>query len=229
MLKDTTYSQKMAILKEWLPQIVEEIKRDLKSDHLKKDRFFAKENFPTAPINKLTSKELTDGYSKALSNDEQADTIGEFMANRWLLKNSELYQFYEVRMQQVTEDFSELEVLDEEFSRKLMSESVEAFGAPKTYLFSIFNSVVFPESIYNELQKLALDEKNVSEQKQAEEVERLTLEQKEKQYQLQINRLTDKYEKKLRGLEKKYLKDTEALKKQISLLQKKLSAEKESV
>ena len=42
-------------------------------------------------------------------------------------------------------------------------------------------------------------------------------------YDQQITRLTDKYEKKLQGMQKKYIQDIETLKKQITLLQRKLN------
>jgi hypothetical protein len=53
--------------------------------------------------------------------------------------------------------------------------------------------------------------------------EKQSAETLEKAYEREIARLTDKYEKKLQGLQKKYLFDTEALKKQIATLQRKLN------
>lgn len=46
MLKDTTYAEKMAMLKGWFETILQDIKKDIKNDHLKKDWNFAKSYFP---------------------------------------------------------------------------------------------------------------------------------------------------------------------------------------
>lgn len=222
MLKDTTYAEKMAMLKGWLETILLEIKKDLKNDHLKKDWNFAKTYFPKKNLNKLTGKELAEGYSQAIDQGEQADAIGEFIANRWLLKNTDVYDYFARQLNQVTDDFDSLEVLDTEVSKKIMADSTKFFGSQKTYFFSIFNSVVFPKEIYDELRESAEKERDQVKQQEEAEQEQLDWAAKEKAYEQQISRLHDKFEKKFSGLERKYLKDTETLKKQVSTLQKKL-------
>lgn len=225
MLKDSTYRDKMTLLQDWFPVIVEAIKKDLKNEHLKRDTSFLKTYFGNGNIPKLTVSELSEGYIKAIESSPDSEAIGEFIANRWLLKNTELYYFFENKLQQVADDFSEIDVLDAEFSRKMMHESISQFGPVKTYLFSVMNSVVFPKEIYTELREQA---KNHHEQEKSWEddlKEKQTIEAKERAFHQQLARLTDKYEKKLLGIEKKYENDVAALKKQISNLQKKLAGQ----
>lgn len=181
-----------------------------------------KVTFQKKNLNKLSASELAEGYAVAVEESEQADALGEFIANRWLLKNTDVYDYFARQLNQVTDDFDSLDTLDEEVSKKIMNESTRYFGAQKTYLFSVFNSVVFPEEIYEELRLQAQRERDEEIGQQQAEKEQLDWAAKEKGYEQQISRLHDKYDKKFAGLEKKYLKDVEALKKQISTLQKSL-------
>jgi len=223
MLKDSTYKEKLAILKSWIPSIVEEIKKDLKNDHLKKDWAFTKTHFKTKNINKLTSEELAAGYLNAIDNGADGEAIGEFIANRWLLKNTDLYYFFEQRLENISADFNEIEVLDDADAKSLMEDSISQFGAVKSYIFSVFNSVVFPESTYTEFNTIATKEQKAAEENKSVQEESSDWKDKEKSYQKQISRMTDKYEKKLLGLQKKYDKDVEMLKKQIANQQRKLA------
>lgn len=223
MIKDTTYKDKMAILKPWMPSIVDEIKRDLKNDHLKKDSNFTKKHFQSKNLNKLTASELAEGYLSALEQEEAAESIGEFISNRWLLKNSDVYYHFEKKLSTLTVDFSELTELEPAFAKDLVGSSVETFGALKTYVFSVFNSVVFPEDIFRDLDMQARKEVEDSKAMQIKEHEELSWQAKEKSFEQQIARLTEKYEKRLQGLERKYDNDTKMLKKQIANLHQKLT------
>lgn len=224
MLKDITYSQKLTMLKSWINTIIEEIKKDVKQEHLKYDREFTKTYFSSANITKLTANELAVGYVQAIEKNDRVEELGEFLANRWLLKNSDMYEHFEEKLRQISPNFTELEVLEEKDAIKLMQDSINEFGAIKTYLFSVLNSVVFPETILKELQHKAIDEKKTEEENREKAITETEEKNKEKFYQQQIARLTDKYEKRILGLEKKYHIDIATLKKQISTLQKKLES-----
>lgn len=221
MLKDATFKEKFTILKSWMPSIVEDIKKDLKNDHLQNDRAFTKAYFAGKPVNKLSVQELSQGYSQALESDA-SEQIGEFICNRWLLKNTELYNYFENELRQISENFSELTEIDKEKSLNITEKAIEQFGAPKTYLFAVLNSVVFPKEVFEQLNKRA-QQAEVHNQAQAQQAaQQLSSEELQKSYEEKIARLTDKYEKKLQGLQKKYITDTETLKKQIVNLHKKL-------
>lgn len=223
MLKDTTYKQKFSMLKNWMPSIVETIKKDLKNDHLKKDWQFSKKYFPSKNVSKLTTEELAEGYNRAIAQEENAEALGEFLSNRWLLRNTEIYNYFEEKLSQINPDFSAIQEIDRQKSNEIVDGAVTQFGAPNTYMFSVMNAVVFPKEVYADLGKKAQDfhEKHKDDQKYLEE--KLTAENMAKKYELQIARLTDKYEKKLIGFQKKYDQDMESLKKQISKLQQQIN------
>lgn len=224
MLKNATNQDKWKLLNEWLPYLTKIIKADLKNDHLKLDPVFAKKFFPGKNINKMTPEELAQGYKQAVQQEQNGDEIVDFMFNRWLLKNSEIYQFFEEFLQRVHPTFTELELLENEVAEPLMEASVSRFGAVPTYMFAVVNSVVFPEKIYVQLRGLA--EKMAPVDASINLDHKDTVAEVRKACEEELARLTDRYEKKLQGLQKKYIVDTDALKKQISMLQRKLHANK---
>lgn len=228
MLKDASYKEKFQILKSWMPEIAEAVKKELKNEHLKKDWIFAKKYFPGKNLNKITADELSTGYLAAIAEEEKGEEIAEFISNSWLLKNSELYDYFEKELTKVNKDFSAIEKLESTASSKIREGAVAQFGAYHTYLFSVLNSVAFQEEDFNLLNE---DAKKESDNKKEVEEDSLNLKMTEdldKNYKLQIARLSDKFEKKILGLQKKYTQDTEALKKQIASLQASLNHQKKA-
>lgn len=222
MTKDTTYKEKFAMLKSWVPEIVSAIKKDLRNDHLRRDPVFCKRYFPGKTITKLTPEELAHGYSKALEESEAADAVGDFMANRWLLKNGEIYNYFVTRLSQVNPNFTEIEQLDPKVSHEIINDGVSQFCARDIYLFSILNAVAFNEDVLAELgDRAKKEQKEHKKNEESVEVER-SIEKLISEHQMQLARTVDKYEKRLQGMEKKYHHDVEALKKQISRLQKQM-------
>ena len=222
MLKNSTYTEKMKMMEELFSCVVKDIKKDLKNDHLKNDRQFFKTYFSNQNLNKITEEELTDGYLRALGKEEDFEELGEFFANRWLIKNTELYDFFERSLSKISSDFTALEILEDIVAEDLMKESIQNFGATKAYIFSVFNSVVFPEKTLNQFKSHAIEEKRQREIDKIQEEKDEQKRKEERNFDQIIARLTDKYEKKLSGLEKKYHTDIATLKKQISNLEHKL-------
>lgn len=220
MLKDTSYQEKIVILSQWLVAIIDLIKKDLKNEHLKKDRIFCKKYFLGKSSNVLKSEEMAPAYRADIAEGNVG--LAEFIATRWLLKNGDIYHYFESELKAYTLDFEMIDELPAELSEKLIEHSIHEFGAQKTYLFSVFNSVVFPEVYYKNLKELAEAESN-QEKNQKEEQKKI--ENQEMQLlslQKEVAAQSERYEKKLSGLQKKYLQDVDALKKQISHLHKKL-------
>ena len=210
------------MLQPWMPLIIETIKKDLKNDHLKKDPGFLRTYFPGKNAAKLTSQEVYEGYAQAIANGENSEELAEFISNRWLLKHSDIYYYFEQELGKINPSFSEIKELDSESATKIMQEAVRQFGAISTYLFCILNSVVFPEEIYKKLGHDAAEHAEKEKQEEKTNQEESSIENLQRSHDLQISRLMDKYEKKITGLEKKYHQDVEALKKQIANLQRKL-------
>lgn len=222
MYKNATYKEKFADLHEWMPLVIESIKKDLRNEHLKKDFLFVKKFLSSKNIHKVTTQELAEAYHKAIQEQESGEELGEFMTSRWLLKNSDLYEFFERELTKINPDFASLEEIAPSHANALIDASVREFGAPQTYLFSVLNSVVFPKEVF---QKLKAQAKQIQDQKDQETKkgdEIASIEQLRKNYEQEAARMVDKYEKKLSGMQKKYTTDVENLKKQVAQLQRKL-------
>jgi hypothetical protein len=220
MLKDATPKDKFLLLNDWHSDIFQEVKKDIKNDHLKNDPKFLKK-YIGKHLQKVEVEDLVKSYSQAIS--EGMDHLAEFIYQRWLLRNTDIYDFFAGQLQKIDEDFTEIKELNLNTSKEIADASCQQFGACKTYCFSVINSVVFPKSIFDELNLKAQKEKEL---KASHKEEQNTLELQEdlvKTFELKMERLIDKYEKRISGLERKYIIDTEALKKQIAALQKKLA------
>lgn len=221
MLKDATYQEKFEMLKVWCEEIIETVKKDLKNEHLKKDRNFCRRYFLGKDPSQLDAKSLSAAYSQDIAEGNVG--LAEFIATRWLLRNTDIYGFFEGRIKAINPDFESIEELDEKKSYALVKEASEEYGAEKTYIFSVFNSVVFPKKVYDEL-RVQAEKGTFQERKEREETkEKLTVADLQKRFDRESKAMKERFEKKLSGLQKKYINDTEALKKQLSELQKKMA------
>lgn len=223
MSTEKTFKEKLLQLSDWMPSIIECVRRDLKNDHLKQDFAFIKAYLGGKNIHKIENEELVEGYLKALKDEEHSERIAEFIAHRWIYRNSEMYQFFEERLSRIDPDFTKIEKIEEKEADKLMEDAVAEFGSLRTYIFALLNAVAFPEPHLAKLALTAHVEKKQAEESFREETEKKTCEELIKAHELEMNRVTDKYEKKLSGFQKKYANDVEMLKKQVAQLQRKLS------
>lgn len=221
MLKDTTYQQKFAMLNFCFPLLIEDVKKELKNDHLKKDLPFLRAHFAGKPLNKIGVEEMVPVYSTLLVEGNEA--LGEFVATRWLLKHSEIYELFEKELTTAAPNFAELVELERPLSERLVGLSQKEFGAVDTYLFSVLNAVVFPKDIFEKLKSAAEKELETRREAAQEEEECRSLDQLKQQHESLMTRMENRYEKKLQGLEKKYLQDVETLKNQVRNLQRKLA------
>lgn len=224
MHKDATYKEKLVHLEEWLPSIIEAVKKDIKSEHLKQDFQFLKKYFPGKNPNKIEADELSHAYKMAIAEQENGETLAEFIASRWIMKNSDMYYFFENYLSSVNPNFTEIEELELSQGEKLIESATKEFGAQNAYVFSILNSVALNKDQFTRLAENARKETKQLHSRKVLAKEQATLEGLKKNQEREIARITDKYEKKLAGLQRKYTNDVEQLKRQISTLQKKIHA-----
>lgn len=222
-LKDMSYKDKFSVLSHWMPSIIDSIKRDLRNDHLKSDTIFVKRYLAGKNVNKATVEELAKAYGEALASGDNSEEVGEFLCNRWLLRHSELYNYFENELSKINPNFSEIEQLDKLASQKLVEGSVKQFGAPRTFLFCVLNSVVLDKEVIEALNHSARQSKIKADEEEVFRLENESLDKMTRSYEQQLSRITDKYEKKLAGLQKKYVQDIDVLKKQVAYLQRKLN------
>lgn len=204
-------------LRNWTFEILNCIKKDIKTDHLHTDPVFYRTYFGNRPRNRLTAEEIFSAYEAELMKGNEE--LAEWVVNRWVFKNGELYQHFAERLSQVNPNFNEIKQLSEEESLQILEGAAESYGAIPTFLFSLLNGVVFPDPILKRLRKDAEVEKEMLVKEADSNAEQENLEKIKAAHQREINRLNDR----IAGVQKKYEKDTEALKKQIKMLQQKLS------
>ena len=92
------------------------------------------------------------------------------------MKCTDVYDYFEKQLSSIDPDFEKLESLNVERSQSLVEKSVEQFGAKSTYIFSVFNSVVFPDEIFVNLRKLALAETDELVEQQTEQEDAASVE-----------------------------------------------------
>lgn len=224
MIKNATYKEKFQILQPVLPALIDEVKKDLRSEHLKADWPFAKKYFAGKSAAKLTVEEMVPAYYEEIAENGN-EALAEFIGNRWLLKHTEIYDYFAAELAKISDDFESLEEIEAGQARQLVKGATALFEAIHVYFFTVLNSVVLPKEVFKELEQQAQKglEKAAKEQKAA--AEKVAVERNQRDMELEMDRTVNRYEKKLSGLQKKYLDDTAALKKQISTLQKKLAAQ----
>ncbi len=205
-------------LEPWLPQILEEIKRDIKSDHLAKDPAFARAHFGNRPIQRLTNEELFAPYIRELlAGNEQ---LVEWVVNRWVFRHTDLYQHFADRLSAIQTDFANLTALTSDQEEQVLAGAPDRFGYQDTFLFARLNQVVISPVRMEALRAAALAEQKAKVAQKAEAEVTRSREELELRHKTELARLIDKYEGRLTGMQRKYLTDTEALKKQIRALQK---------
>lgn len=223
MKRDLTYKEKFHLLKEWMPSIVESVKKELKNEHLKQDFAFVKRYLPGKNVQKVEIQELADAYMQALNDSADSEEIGEFIATRWIVRHSEIYHYYESALKKINEDMTAIESLTDAQASALIEGGKDDFGYLNGYIFSILNSVVFSDAQLADYRKKSAQELSHKKESAAQEAETRNIEQIKRNCELEVARLTDRYEKKLIGLQKKYTEDVAQLKKQIGTLQRKLT------
>lgn len=152
--QETPYAVKFAELQPFHAAIFTEIKKDLRDEHLRADRGFFKRNFAGKELSKLTVDDLLRVYPKIIAAGYEP--VSEFIANRWLLRHLDVYNFFESRLKECNEKFEQITQLEHSFAESLLNDALGKFGPQDTYIFSVLNSVAFPASLLEKLQNLAL-------------------------------------------------------------------------
>lgn len=214
--------EKFQTIQPWLFQVLSTIKKEIKTEHLSKSPLFYKAHFGNRPLNRLTNEEIYAAYEKELL-ERGNEEIGEWVVNRWVFRNGDIYQHFADRLSQIDPDFEEIKNLDDMQSQQVLKDSVESFGALPVYLFTILNGVVISPEVLRSLRDAA--EKEEAQQKEQAEAARRSesLEQLLERQKTEMLRIEKKYEDKLAGVMKKHAMDVAALKNQIRSLQNQLN------
>lgn len=213
---------KFALLQPYLAQILLSVKKDLKNEHLVRDRAFFKLNFGSKPLQRISTEELLAAYEKELLKGNF--DLGEYIVSKWVMKNAEIYNYFAEKLTHIDPNFADLKELSKENSLSLAEGAGGLFGYLPTYLFSVLNCVVLHPEVLTLLGKKAEQESKAESEAKQKKEDQMALEQLLQRQEREMARLTEKYEKRLAGIEKKYFTDTELLKDKIRALELKVKA-----
>lgn len=216
MIQEDLSQIKFGKLKPWESEIFQLIRKDIKGEYLRQHPQFIHKHFQKKAIDKLTAEEIVRAASQEIADGNEA--FAEWAVARWVMKNSEIYQYFASELMKINPKFDEIALIQDDVAERLLKMATVQFGAKRTYIFAVMNSVSFSQQTFDKLRAAAEAEPSVVN----EEVVGETVEAVKAHYEQMIQKMTDKYEKRLQGLEKKYIVDTEGLKKQIAQLHKKL-------
>lgn len=152
--QEPTYAVKFSELQPFIIPIFTTVKKDIRDEHLRTDRGFFKRNFAGKELGKLTVDDLIAVYSKFIAAGYEQ--ISEFIANRWILRNLDIYNFFESELKQYSQKFDQIDELDSEFATSLINEATGRFGPENTYIFSVLNFVALPGSLLKQLRDNAI-------------------------------------------------------------------------
>lgn len=223
-IQEKNLKEKFSTVRQWLADIVHPIKKDLRQDHLIQDRGFAHKYFRGKTINKITTEEFAEAYSKAIEEEEKGEEIADFIFHRWLMKNTDIYYFFDRELSKIAEDYTTLKSIDHKVGQEIKNKAVSEFGPEKAYLFSFLNGVVFDQKIFDELAHEAEQTRKKTKQQAEGLKEQQDLDARLRNHEAEMARLKNRYEDRIAGLEKKYERDVSALKKQLAQLQRHLQA-----
>lgn len=147
---------KFQTLLPWMEAIVTSIKKEIKSDFLESNPIIRRTYFGNLPQNRITSMDISSAFTKEIEKGN--DQISDFVIDRWIFKHGMIYNHFAERLYAVNPDFDQIKELTLEQSAQVLAGAKEAFGAIDTYVFSIFNGVVFPAAVLAGMLQDAKDE-----------------------------------------------------------------------
>ncbi len=204
------WSQKYSLLAPWFGAIISQIKRDCKTDHLSVDPHFIQAHFAGKPVARISLEEMRSVYlQRVLSGHEQ---LAEFIANRWIFRNMKIYSFFEKELVQKISNFDQIHQLPLEIIEPVIEKAIPEFGVEMVFCFIVLNDVGLPESLFEKIQKEAIQK--------ASSEERTSLQLDEEEHLIQslkkeIAILKERHQKKIVELQRTHAQEIKRLSNQI--------------
>ena len=217
--KEMTWAQKYSLISPWFPKILNQIKRDCKSEHLSIDPHFVRTHFAGKPIVRISLYEMRAVYLQQIFAGY--DRLAEFIANRWLFRNMDLYRFFETELEKKIPSFEKIGEIPFEIAEPLIHEGINRFGVEDIFCFAVLNDLALPQSIFEKLQKEALqlvadsESQNMSLDPEKKQLEQLKSE---------MEKIKERHEKKVEELLKRHKQEVERLTKELIQAKKELQA-----
>jgi hypothetical protein len=210
-----SWSGRFAILSPWFSDIMNVVKRDCKSEHLRLDPLFVRQHFGGVPIHRIGFEEMRAVYLQQVLGGH--DRLAEFVTNRWLFRNMEMYRFFEESLQKISADFEKITELTNEQTEPLLEQALAKFDVEKVFCFIILNEVAISNDCFEKLQRQALEKLAERQEAEPQEGEKGNLLRQE------MDRIKERHEKKIQEMTRKHQQEIQRLQKEISLLRADLS------
>lgn len=211
-----TWAGRYSLLTPWFFDIMNVVKKDCKNEHLKLNPGFVREHFSGMPLHRITIEEMRAVYLRLILGGN--DQLAEFVSNRWLFRNMELYNFFEQALSEVSPDFEKIPELTQEQAEKLIQQASEKFGCENVFCFVVVNEVVIPQDVFNKLQRQAVEA--LAKRQKEEEDGECTSQDKWRQ---EIERLKERQEKKIQEMIKRQQQEVQRLNSEIAKLKEALA------
>jgi len=208
-----SWSERFSLLSPWFADIMTVVKRDCKSEHLRLDPQFVRQHFGGVPVHKIRLEDMRAVYLQQLLAGQER--LADFVANRWLFRNMDVYRFFETVLGKIAPEFEKIDELSEDQAKELLNGAKEQFGVEKVFCFVVLNEVALPKKSFDDLQRQALESLAERQQQEQELEEQGAV----SRIQQELERTKERYEKKIKDLIKKHQAELVKLQKQISKLQ----------
>ena len=195
------------------------VRRDCKNEHLRLNPAFVREHFAGMPLHRITVDEMRAVYLRLILAGN--DHLAEFVANRWLFRNMELYSFFEKALSQVSPEFEKIAELTIDQAKAIIEEASEKFGCESVFCFVVINEVVIPQEVFDKLQRKAVE--SLGKRQKEADAQELSVEDK---YRQEIERLKERQEKKIQEMTKRQQQEVQRLHNEIHLLKSELAQAK---
>jgi hypothetical protein len=154
MIKELSYKNKFELLALWNKEIIQAVKKEIKTECVKKDSLIAPKLCDRKLVDKLSFEEMTMICLNKITEGGDEE-LGEWVTSRWVFKHAEIYQFFAQELSAINPKFDEIEAIEPDKENKLLQMAIEQYGASNSYIFCVLNSVVFSEKAYAGLRAAA--------------------------------------------------------------------------
>ena len=217
MIAESTFKNKFTSLGLFSKEVVVDLKKEITKEMAKKNSVlqkklsgFSMENDKDKLANIVLNLVLENG-------DEE---VGEWLASSWVMKNSSVFKSFHKKISLISADYDKLTAFPPEKEVELKESSIDEFGAVKTFIFSVLNSVVFSKESMEEIRIRAEEEEH--DRKEISLLPNCSIEEARASFEQEKKRIIEKQEKKLQAIVKRHQVEVEGYRKQIGQLQKKL-------
>jgi len=163
-------------------------------------------------VQRITIEEMRAVYLQQILGGHER--LAEFIANRWLFRNMDIYRFFEESLEKISPEFEKITELPADQAEALLKEACEKFGCEKTFCFVAINDVVLPKPLFERLQRQALEHLSVRQKDEPADEQ----EEAEARLRAEMDRLKERHEKKIAEMTKKHQQEVQRLQKEISQL-----------